>query len=140
MNDLYVNGRLTIPGAQLQATYSRSGGPGGQNVNKVNSKVTLRWRVRDNALLDDAWRKRFEQQYGTRITKDGDIVLQSELTRDAPKNLEDARQRLASMLRLTAVAPKKRKKTRPSRGAIERRLAGKRERSERKKSRSWKGD
>lgn len=135
MEDLVVNSRLTIPAGELAVGYSRSSGPGGQNVNKVNSKVTLRWQVGDQPRLPPDWRKRLLARFGNRVTRDGELVIQSDRYRDQPRNLEDCRLRLADMLRQAASPPKRRKKTRPTLASKRRRLEDKRRLSDKKSSR-----
>jgi ribosome-associated protein len=135
MEDLVVNSRLTIPAGELSASYSRSSGPGGQNVNKVNSRVTLRWQVGDQPLLPHDWRQRLLARNANRVTREGELVLHSEKYRDQPRNLDDCRQRLAELLRDCATPPIKRKKTRPSLSSQRRRLDEKRRTSEKKSGR-----
>ncbi len=138
MEDLVVNGRLTIPAGQLQASFSRSSGPGGQNVNKVNSRASLRWQVVDQPLLPPDWRQRLVARNGGRITRDGELLLSSDRYRDQPRNLDDCRQRLAELLRDCAEPPVKRKKTRPSLASKQRRLDAKRRVGEKKQARrNW---
>jgi ribosome-associated protein len=125
-SDLYVCPRLTIPADQLTITLSRSSGPGGQNVNKVNSKVTLRWEHAVLGSLDVDWHRRFLSRFGNRMTVDGEIVIQSDQYRDQPRNLASARGRLVEMLLACENPPVKRKASIPSRASRERRLEGKR--------------
>lgn len=140
MEDLVVNNRLTIPSGQLSASYSRSSGPGGQNVNKVNSRVTLRWRIGDQPVLPPDWLQRFLVRNANRISRDGDVVINSDRYRDQPRNLEDCRQRLAELLRECSIPPVKRKKTRPSLASKRRRLDDKRRTGEKKSMRRSLGD
>ena len=135
MNDLYVNQRLTIPADCLTWSASRSGGPGGQNVNKVNTKVTLRFDLNRCSDFDAGWRRRFETRFGNRIREDGVLVLQSDVTRDQRQNLADARARLVAMLCGCAAPPKKRKPTKPSRSSQRRRIENKRRVGEKKRLR-----
>jgi len=135
MPDLYINPRLTIPDRELQITTSRSGGPGGQNVNKVNTKVTLKWAPEKCENLDAAWRRRLMSRYAGRINREGELVLQSDRYRDQPGNLADVRGRLAQMLLECQTAPKARKPTRPTRGSQLRRLDRKRQKSQKKQRR-----
>jgi ribosome-associated protein len=135
MEDLGVNSRLTIPAAQLVATYSRSSGPGGQNVNKVNSRVTLRWQVDGQPLLAHGWRQRLQARFASRISREGELVVHSEKYRDQPRNLADCRQRLAELLRECAAPPVQRKKTRPTMASQRRRLDDKRRQSQKKSHR-----
>lgn len=134
-HDLYVNPRLTILGSELEFSQARSSGPGGQNVNKVNSKVTLRWSPEKCTKLDEDWRRRLVNRYGNRITREGDLVLQSDRYRDQVRNLADVRQRLVEMLLSCQSAPTPRKATRPSLGSQRRRLAAKHQQSEKKAGR-----
>lgn len=135
MTDLYVNSRLTIPERELKVTAARSSGPGGQNVNKVNSKVTLRWTPAAVTGFDAGWQRRFLAHYGNRINREGQLVLHSEQYRDQSRNLADVRARLVSMLLACQSAPKARKKTRPTKGSQRRRLEQKRQHSEKKQRR-----
>lgn len=132
---LRVNHRIQIPTTEFDFTFSRSGGPGGQNVNKVNTKVTLRWNVRASKTLPDDVRKRFVSKYHRRITKDGDLVMQSQRYRDQGRNVADVLEKLRCLLLEVATAPTRRKPTKPSRGSNERRLEAKRKTSSRKQMR-----
>ena len=135
MTDLYVNSRLTISESELLVSYARSSGPGGQNVNKVNSKVTLRWSPSECAWLDPSWRRRLVARFGNRINRQGELVLHSEKFRDQPRNLADVRQKLIDMLLECQAAPKKRIATRPSRASQRRRLDQKKRQSQKKQHR-----
>jgi ribosome-associated protein len=135
MSDLYVNSRLTILAQEITITAARSSGPGGQNVNKVNSKVTLRWAPSRCDRMDPAWRRRFEARYGGRINRDGELVLHSEQYRDQSRNRSDVRQKLVEMLLGCQSAPKRRIATRPSRASQRRRLDQKGRQSQKKQSR-----
>lgn len=135
MEDLVVNNRLTIPASELQASYSRSGGPGGQNVNKVASRVTLRWQVGDQPRLPPDWQRRLLARHGNRINREGEILVHSDRYRDQPRNLDDCRQRLVQWLLECEAAPVERKATRPSLGSKLRRLESKRRMAEKKSGR-----
>jgi len=139
MSDLVVTRRFTIPESGLSWSASRSSGPGGQNVNKVNSKVTLRWTPVTQPGFDDGWRARFETRFATRINREGELVLHSEKTRDQIRNLADVRLRLVEMLLECRVPPKKRKVTRPTLGSKKRRVEGKRRLSQKKQMRGRPG-
>lgn len=132
MSDLFINPRLTIAGGELDVTASRSGGPGGQNVNKVCSKVTLRWSPDACPHLDPGWRQRLKSRYGNRINRDGQIVLHSQRYRDQVRNLADVRGKLAAMLLECEIPAKSRKPTRPTRGSQRRRLDSKKQVSQKK--------
>ncbi len=122
---LIVTPQIQIPLAELEITFTRSSGPGGQNVNKVNTKAILRWPVRSSSRLPEAVRQRFLQKYGHRLTTEGELLLTSQRFRDAPRNSRDCLAKLRAMLLDVAHPPKRRRATRPTRGSVERRLQGK---------------
>jgi ribosome-associated protein len=132
---LEISDRLRIPDEEFTWSFVRSGGPGGQNVNKVASKALLRWNVVASPSLPDDIKARLQQQQRSRITGEGDLLLTSQRYRDQERNRLDCLEKLAEMLRAASVVPKKRRKTKPSRGAHERRLAAKKRRSALKSSR-----
>jgi ribosome-associated protein len=125
--DIVVTPRLTIPAGELSMSFARSGGPGGQNVNKVSSKVELRWNPRTSAALTD--------DLANKLTTDGTLIVTSTLTRDQLKNRDDAQSKLALILRAALHREKPRRETKPSRASKRRRVADKRHRSEIKKNR-----
>lgn len=129
---LVVNSRIAVPLAEFEFTYTRSSGPGGQNVNKVNSRATLRWPVAASRSLPDDVKARFLATYPSRITQAGEILISSQRFRDQPKNVDDCLEKLRDMLAAVAVAPKTRKKRKPSKAAKERRLRDKRAASAKK--------
>ena len=132
---LVVNQRLKIPLTELHFTFARSSGTAGQNVNKVNTKATLRWDVTNSPSLPQAVRERFLKKYRRRITTEGELVLQSQRFRDQGRNIADCLGKLREMISTVAVAPRPRKLTKPSQGSHQRRLRAKREKSEKKQSR-----
>lgn len=132
---LEVTAELHIPLREFQFTFARSSGPGGQNVNKVNSKAALRWPVMSSPALPADVRERFLARYGRRLTAEGELVIASQRFRDAGRNVADCLERLRQMLLAVAEAPKPRKPTRPSRSAKRRRLKQKRQQSEKKQGR-----
>ncbi|MBT4866476.1 MAG: aminoacyl-tRNA hydrolase [Planctomycetaceae bacterium] len=134
-NVLVVTRSIRIPRDEFTFTFMRSSGPGGQNVNKVNTKVRLRWDVAKSPSLSEAVRERFRKTYSRRITAEGDLLITSQRYRDQVRNIDDCLEKLRELLAAVAAPPRKRKKTRPSRASKERRLQGKREQSERKRSR-----
>lgn len=125
-----------IPADELQWTAVRSSGPGGQNVNKVASKVELRFDVTATRILPEDAKARLATLAGFRMDSSGVLHVVAQDTRDQRKNLALARERLAELVRACLVRPKRRRATRPSRGAKERRLKDKRQRSDTKQSRS----
>lgn len=132
---LVVNQHLKIPMSEFQFTFSRSSGPGGQNVNKVNTKAQLRWPLLNSPSVPEPVRQRFIQSYPRRLTDDGDVLVVSQRFRDQGRNVSDCLEKLREMLAAVAVAPRRRKKTRPSRASVERRLKAKRQTTEKKQSR-----
>lgn len=134
MSDLRVNHQITIPEDDLHWSFARSSGPGGQNVNKVNSKATLRWRNAQQQLSPSAW-KRFQALAKRYITSDGTVLIQSQEHRDQPHNIESCKTKLVTLIRSALVVPKRRVKTKPSKSSQRRRLENKRHQSEKKKSR-----
>jgi ribosome-associated protein len=135
MRDVVVNERVTIPAAELRISFARSGGPGGQNVNKVASKVELRWTPADSGALTDADRAWLVRRLGNRLTSGGELIVTSELTRDQSRNREDALDKLGTVVRDALRRPKRRVKTRPSKAARERRIQEKKQRGEAKRRR-----
>jgi ribosome-associated protein len=134
-SDIVIKPGLTIPAGELSFAFARSGGPGGQNVNKVASKVELRWHPGSSTALhpdDRAW---LLERLANRLTGDGTLIVTSTLTRDQLKNRDDATSKLALIVRAALDRPKQRRPTRPSRSAKRRRVADKRHRSEVKRNR-----
>ena len=135
MRDLAIQPGLTIPGAELTFAFARSGGSGGQNVNKVSSKVDLRWHPGESAVLHPDDRVWLLDKLGPKLSGDGALIVTSTLTRDQLKNREDALSKLALIVRSALIRPKRRRETKPSRGAKRRRVEDKRRRSEIKRNR-----
>ncbi|HEU0033575.1 MAG TPA: alternative ribosome rescue aminoacyl-tRNA hydrolase ArfB [Kofleriaceae bacterium] len=135
MHDLVVTPRLTIPVGELEIAFARSGGPGGQNVNKVSSKVDLRWNPTTSTALTEDDRALLLQRLASRLTTDGVLIVTSTLTRDQIKNREDALSKLTLIVRTALERQKPRKPTKPSKGAKRRRVADKRHHAEIKRNR-----
>lgn len=119
---------IEVPAEELEIRYVRSSGPGGQNVNKTSTKAVVRWNVRGASGVRDDVKGRFVARFASRVTSAGDILITSDRYRDQPRNLEDCLAKLAAMLEEVAVAPTRRKPTRPGRAARERRIVAKKTR------------
>lgn len=132
--------RLRIPGSEIVLTYAASSGPGGQNVNKVASKAVLRWSVRDTTSLRPDDRALILVRLASRLTTEGELVIASDRHRDQGQNVAEVLERLKDVLRAALHRETPRKKTRPTRGSKERRIAGKRLRSDVKRGRRDAGD
>ena len=135
MKSLRVDSHVTLPAADLAVRAVRSSGPGGQNVNKVSSKVELRFDLAGTAALPADVKARLAALARGRLDADGQIVLISQLTRNQRDNLDDARTKLAALVARALVPPRPRKKTRPTAGSRERRLEAKTRRGAVKRAR-----
>jgi len=134
-DDLHIRGRTVIPGEELTWSATRASRPGGQNVNKVASKVDLRFDLPATRALTGPQKTRLRAQAGLRLDAEGLVIIVSQVTRDQKRNLEDARERLRALILASLDAPKRRRKTKPSRGAKRRRMDDKTRRGDLKKSR-----
>ena len=134
---LLVAPHIRIPLAEFEFQYVRSSGPGGQNVNKVNSKAQLRWNPTTSPSLLESVRARFLERYRSRLTTEGELVVMSDRFRDQAKNTDDCLTKVRDMLLAVAQPPKKRKATKPSRAAKQRRLDSKKRDSATKQNRRW---
>jgi ribosome-associated protein len=130
-----IDHRLRVPEEELDRSFVRSGGPGGQNVNKVASKAVLRWDVTRTPSLPADIKARLRAQQANRITTEGVLILTSQQHRDQERNRQDCLEKLRAMIRQAAIAPKKRRPTRPTRGSKERRIQAKKRRATLKTSR-----
>jgi ribosome-associated protein len=135
MDPLPITSRLTLPAEELEVQFARSGGPGGQNVNKVASKAVLRFSVRTSRALSDGQRHLLLQRLGNKLVGEGELLIHASSYREQARNLEDARERLAQILREALTVPKRRKQTRPTRSSQRRRLESKRQRGQTKSER-----
>ena len=130
-----INDKISIPLREFQFTYSRSPGPGGQNVNKLNTKVTLHWKIDSSPSVPDDVKRRILKKYTRRINKRGEFFVTSHRFRDQGRNIADSLNKLRELILAAATPPKKRRKTKPSKRSKERRLESKRRNSDKKQSR-----
>ena len=127
---IQITDTIAIADWELTETFSRAGGPGGQNVNQVASAVSLRFEAERSPNLPPDVKARLRRLAGQRWTTDGAVVIRAERHRSQARNREDALERLKELIRAAAVRPKKRIRTRPSLGAKRRRLDAKTRRGE----------
>ena len=137
---LRISSTVVIPEGTIAFRAVRSSGPGGQNVNKVASKVELRVDLGRIVGLHPAARARLATLAAARLDAEGKLVVTSQKTRDQSRNLEDAREKLRTLVARSLVAPKPRRATRPTSSSRRKRLDAKRRHSERKQGRSHPGD
>lgn len=130
---------IEIPEDELTERFVRASGPGGQNVNKVASAVELRFDVAQSRALPEPVRARLLARRDRRLTSEGVLVIQANRFRDQAKNRDDARERLAELIRAATHVPKRRIATKPTRGSKERRIETKKNRSTIKRTRGGRG-
>ncbi|MFT6396564.1 MAG: ribosome-associated protein [Bradymonadia bacterium] len=140
MADIEVQPGVVIPEREVWFTASRSGGAGGQHVNTTSSKVSLHWYPGSSAAFSQDQRRRVLQKLRNRMTAEGELQLHCSTHRSQLRNREEACERLAELVKAALVIRKRRRKTKPTRGAVERRLKAKRVTSSRKKTRGKVGN
>jgi ribosome-associated protein len=136
MKPLAVTSKLLIPASDLSWTAARSSGPGGQNVNKVSTKVELRFDLARTLVLGPSQKARLRALAGRRLDAEGCVRIVSQRTRDQVRNLDDALGKLAAMVREALIPPRPRRPTRPTQGARRRRMDDKRMLGQKKSFRS----
>lgn len=124
-----ITDRISIAEEDLHEQFIRASGPGGQNVNKVSTAVELRFDVRNSRALTEPVRGRLTRLAGSRMTKDGVLVIRADRHRTQDMNRQDARDRLVELIREAAIPPKPRIKTKPTKASRERRVDAKKRRS-----------
>lgn len=136
MDPLVINEAITLPPSDFVWNAARASGPGGQHVNKVSSKVELRFDLPNTAALAPDVKDRLRRAAAHRLDADGWILVSSQATRDQSRNLDDAREKVRALVLASLTPPKPRRPTKPSRAVKARRLAEKRHTAERKRART----
>ena len=136
---LIVNSQLSIPRDEIEFAFARSSGPGGQNVNKVNSKAQMRWSVTGSPSLTEEQRSRIMARCRSRLTDAGELLISSQRYRDQGRNIDDCLEKLRDVLAAALTPRKTLRLTKPTRASKTRRLKAKRQQTEKKQGRRGPG-
>lgn len=129
---IQINEQIDLPDDELSWTFARSGGPGGQNVNKVASKAVLRWEIGRNQSIPPYAKKQLIEKHPSKTTLDGGFLITVQETRDQITNKQIAIDKLIDLIRLSLIVPKVRRKTKPSKSSQQRRINDKKHNSVKK--------
>ncbi|HEX7676310.1 MAG TPA: alternative ribosome rescue aminoacyl-tRNA hydrolase ArfB [Bdellovibrio sp.] len=126
---------ISIPFHELNFSYARSRGPGGQNVNRTNSAAILRWNLFNTQAFNEDVKARLIEKLSSQLTSEGDLLIRSEIHRDQDQNRSECIRKLQALLQKALFVPKKRYATKPTRSSVRKRLEGKKRASEVKSNR-----
>jgi ribosome-associated protein len=135
MSVIEINNEITIPESEIQESFVRASGPGGQHVNRAATAVQLRFDVANSESLPERVRERLERLAGHRMTEEGVLIIEAKQYRSQERNRQEAVERLVTLIQNAAQKPKRRRKTKPTRASKEKRLEEKRRRGEIKRLR-----
>jgi ribosome-associated protein len=130
-----IRNKISLSEEELKFAFIRSSGPGGQNVNKVSTAVQLRFDVHNSESLSEKIKSKLVSIAGRRITKDGILIIEAKRYRTQAKNKQDAIERLITLIRKSSEITKSRRKTKPTKASLEKRIASKKKKAQLKKQR-----